>query len=69
MTREEKLEAIAEKLKEGETIIVSVRHKGKFDGCHCYSLTKNKIVSQWHEWNCKANFMEMYHKYVKNGGK
>ena len=45
MTREEKLEAIAERLKEGETIIVSVRHKGKFDGCHCYSLTKNKIVN------------------------
>lgn len=66
MTREDKLEAIAERLKEGETVIVSVRHKGKFDGCDCYFLKKDKIVNQWHEWNCKANFMEVYRKYVLN---
>ena len=46
MTREQKLEAIAEKVKDGETIIVTVRHKGKYDGCDCYSITHNKIISQ-----------------------
>lgn len=59
----EKLFKLAKKINNDEKIIVKIRHGGKFDGCHCYIIEHNEVVSYYHDWNCECNFKKLLTKY------
>lgn len=67
MTREERLQAIADALPENKTILVYVIHQGSWDGAYGYMLYRPAnekegcVLDIKHRWNVHAYQMRNQH--------
>lgn len=84
MTREERLQAIADALPDNKTILVYVIHQGSWDGAYGYMLYRPEheqegcVLEVNHRWGVRAwklrnkydeySVRQAYRKYVIEGG-
>jgi hypothetical protein len=83
MTREERLQAIADALPDNKTILVYVIHQGSWDGAYGYMLYRpagekeGGVLEMSHRWNVRAyrlrnkfneySVRQAYKKFVVEG--